>query len=115
MLGPGLLESAYERCLAHELALRRLPFERQRPVPVEYKGVLLECGYRLDFVVNSMLVVEVKAVERLLPVHEAQLLTYLRLTGLGVGLIVNFHCETIKGGLRRLTLKSFPPSRLPVS
>ncbi len=114
-LGPGLLESAYEQCLAHELGLRGLDFDRQRPVPVEYKGIQLACGYRLDFLVEHALVVEVKAVERLLPVHEAQLLTYLRLTGLPAGLLVNFHTDTIKRGLRRLTLKSpFPPSRLPV-
>ena len=113
--GTGLLEAAYEQCLARELGLRGLDFDRQRPVPVEYKGIQLACGYRLDFLVEHALVVEVKAVERLLPVHEAQLLTYLRLTGLPAGLLVNFHTDTIKRGLRRLTLKSpFPPSRLPV-
>src|SRR4051794_9663481 len=81
-LGPGLLESAYERCLCHELSLRGVVFERQRALPLVYKGVQLDCGYRLDIVVAEALVVEVKAVERLLPVHEAQALTYLRLTGL---------------------------------
>ncbi len=112
VLGPGLLESAYEACLAHELALRGLCFERQKTLPVSYKGVRLECGYRMDFVVRAELVVEVKAVERLLPVHEAQLISYLRLTRLPAGLLVNFHAETIRRGLRRLTLKLpvLPPS-----
>ena len=92
-------------------------FERQKAVPVEYKGVRLACGYRVDFVIDEELILEIKAVERLQPVHEAQLLTYLRLTGIGTGLLVNFHAETIRRGLRRLTLpsKSSPPPRLPVS
>lgn len=109
MLGPGLLESAYQACLAHEFAVRGLGFEREEPLPVRYKGVSLECGYRLDFVVNAELVVEVKAVERLLPVHVAQVIGYLRLTGIRAGLLVNFHTETIQRGLRRLELpqKSF--------
>ena len=110
VLGPGLLESAYEACLAHELTLRRLGFERQKALPVSYKGVDLECGYHMDFVVCGELVVELKAVERLLPVHEAQLISYLRLTRLPAGLLVNFHMETIRRGLRRLTLK---PPNLP--
>ncbi len=105
-LGPGLLESAYEACLAHELTLRRLSFERQVPLPVIYKGVQLECGYRMDFVVCQELVVELKAVERLLPVHEAQLISYLRLTRVPAGLLVNFHVEAIRRGLRRLSLHS---------
>jgi GxxExxY protein len=102
-LGPGLLESAYEQCLAHELSLRGLPFERQRPVLVAYKGFELEYGYRLDFVVAGVLVLEIKAVERLAPIHEAQLLTYLKLTGLRTGMLINFNAETLKRGLRRLT------------
>jgi GxxExxY protein len=115
-LGPGLLESAYELCLAHELEVRGLRIERQRPVPLRYKGIWLDCGYRLDLVVNEALVVEIKAVDRLLPVHQAQLLTYLKLTQLRVGLLVNFHAEVIKNALRRLTLSpNFPSSRLPVS
>jgi GxxExxY protein len=104
-LGPGLLESAYERCLAHELELGKIPFQRQVPVRVTYKGIVLDHGYRLDFVVAKVLVVEVKAVESLAPIHEAQLLTYLRLTQLPVGLLVNFHAPKIGHGLRRLTLK----------
>jgi GxxExxY protein len=113
-VGPGLLESVYEQCLALEFGLRGLSFERQKPLPVAYKGSQLEIGYRLDFVVEGQLVVEIKAVEQLLPVHQAQLLTYLRLTRLTTGLLVNFHAETIRRGLRRLTLNpslpAFPPS-----
>jgi GxxExxY protein len=104
LVGPGLLESVYERCLACELRLRGLRFERQRAVPLEYKGIDLECGYRLDFVVEETLVVEVKAVDALLPIHQAQLLTYLRLAGLRTGLLVTFREAVLKNGLRRLTL-----------
>jgi GxxExxY protein len=115
-LGPGLLESAYEQCLAHELGLRQLHFQRQQLLPVVYKGRRLDAGYRLDFVVEGHLIVELKAVENLLPIHEAQLITYLRLTGISAGLLVNFHAESIQRGLRRvvLTPKSFASSRLPV-
>jgi len=114
-LGPGLLESAYEECVAHELGMRRLRFERQRAVPLEYKGIQLDCVYRLDLVVEDAIVVEIKAVDQLLPIHKAQLLTYLRLTGYGVGLLVNFRENILSAGLRRLTLtQTFPSSRLPV-
>ena len=116
-LGPGLLESAYEQCLAYELSLRRFRCERQRPVPVTYKGVRLHCGYRLDIVIKDKFIVEVKAVERLLPIHQAQVLTYLKLTGLPVALLVNFNVAVLKDGLRRLTRKpdpTFLSSRLPV-
>ena len=116
-LGPGLLESTYEVCLAHELSLRGLRCERQRPLPVNYKGVRLDCGYRIDLVVADTFLVELKAVERLTPVHEAQALTYLKLTGLPVALLVNFNVTTLKHGLRRLTRKSnlpFLSSCLPV-
>src|SRR5438270_742054 len=102
VLGPGLLESTYEACLAHELSLRRLRFERQRPVAVHYKGIIIDCGYRLDIVVHDQIVIELKAVERLLPIHTAQLLTYLKLTELPVGLLVNFNVGILKDGLRRL-------------
>jgi GxxExxY protein len=112
-LGPGLLESAYEECVAHELALRGLRFERQRPVPLEYKGIKLDCGYRLDLVVEQDLVLEIKSVDKLLPIHEAQLLTYLKLTKLRTGLLVNFRETALKKGLRRLTLP--PTPRLPDS
>ena len=116
-LGPGLLESTYELCLAHELSLRGLSFERQRPVPVNYKGLLLDCGYRLDVVVTDTLLNELKSVGQLTAVHEAQTLTYLKLTGLPVALLVNFNVTILKQGLRRLTRKSDPvflSSCLPV-
>ena len=114
-LGPGLLESVYEECVAYELGLRGIRFERQRDVPLVYKGYELEYGYRLDLVVEEAIIVEIKSVERLLPIHQAQLLTYMRLTELRVGLLVNFHESILKHGLRRLTLSSdFPSPRLPV-
>ncbi len=101
-LGPGLLESAYEECLCHELHLRRISFNRQVPLPVEYKGSNLDCGYRIDVIVEDKLVLELKSVEHVLPVHEAQLLTYLKLTGKRVGLIINFHVTTlVRGGIVR--------------
>jgi GxxExxY protein len=103
-LGPGLLESAYEACLGHELALRQIAFERQVPLPVSYKGVHLDCGYRLDLVVNGQLVVELKAVEHLEPIHEAQLLTYLRLSRKRVGLLINFNVALLKQGIVRRIL-----------
>jgi GxxExxY protein len=101
-LGPGLLESAYEQCLCHELSLMGLRFARQRPLPVTYKGAMLDCGYRLDVVVEEKLILELKAVEHLLPIHEAQVLTYLKLTVLDVGLLVNFNTPVLRGGIRRL-------------
>lgn len=102
-LGPGLLESAYEACVAHELALCGLRFERQIPLPVIYKGVPVPTGYRVDFIVERRVVLELKAVAQLLPVHEAQVLTYLKLSGYTVGLLINFHVPALRrGGLRRL-------------
>jgi GxxExxY protein len=103
-LGPGLLESAYEECLGHELALRGVTFERQRPLPVEYKGIKLECCYRLDLLVENAVVVEIKAVSEIEPVHEAQLLTYLRLGGWKTGLLINFNVPVLKNGIRRRVL-----------
>jgi GxxExxY protein len=102
--GPGLLESAYEECLCHELALGGIAFQRQVELPVQYKGVLLDCGYRLDIVVEDRLIVELKAVEELMPVHHAQLLTYLKLTGKRVGLLINFNVELLKDGIIRRVL-----------
>jgi GxxExxY protein len=90
-LGPGLLESAYEECLCHELHLRGLAFRRQVPLPVEFKGIHLDCGYRMDILVEESVILELKCVEHVLAVHEAQLLTYLKMTGKRVGLIINFH------------------------
>lgn len=112
-LGPGLLESAYEHCLAHELALRGLRVQRQVPLPLRYKGLALDCGYRLDLVVEGLVVLEIKAMDHLLPVHEAQLITYLRLMRLPVGLLVNFHVPFLKQGLRRLVNRTLPPSLPP--
>lgn len=103
-LGPGLLESAYEECLAHEMRLRSLGFERQLPLPVAYKGVKMDCGYRLDCVVEKAVVLELKAVEALLPIHEAQLLTYLKLGGWTVGLLINFNVPILKKGIKRIVL-----------
>jgi GxxExxY protein len=104
VLGPGLLESAYEVALCRELALRGLPFERQKELPVEYRDVRLDAGYRLDVVVDGRVIVEVKSVERCVPIHEAQLLTYLKLSGLRVGLLLNFNVRVLKEGLKRLVL-----------
>lgn len=103
-LGPGLLESAYESCLCHELKLRNIEFERQKTLPLRYKGMDLECGYRLDLLVASMVVVEIKATESLLPIHEAQMLTYLKIGGWHVGLLINFNVVVLKKGIRRLVL-----------
>jgi len=101
-LGPGLLESAYEACLAYELGQRRVRFERQKTVPVVYKGQRLDCGYRMDLLVEEKVVVEVKAVEQLTNVHKAQLLSYLKLSGCNVGLLMNFNVEVLAKGLRRM-------------
>ena len=101
-LGPGLLESAYEECTCYELTEAGLVVRRQVPLPVVYKGVKLDCGYRIDAVVEEVVVLEFKTVERLLPIHEAQLLSYLKLTGLKVGLLINFHVPVLKDGLKRL-------------
>jgi len=103
-LGPGLLESTYERCLATELGLGGLSYRRQCELPVEYKGEVLECGYRLDFLIEESLVLELKSVEALNAVHEAQVLTYIKLAGVGVGLLVNFNVLRLKDGLRRFVL-----------
>jgi GxxExxY protein len=103
-LGPGLLESAYEQALAHEFSLRQIAFERQKPLPVDYKGIRLDCGYRLDFVVAQMVVVEIKAIEVLLPIHQAQLLSYLKLGGWKLGLLINFHAPLLRDGIKRIAL-----------
>ena len=103
-LGPGLLESTYEMCLCRELSIRGLRFERQVPISVEYKGVKLDCGYRADLVVESVILVELKAIDSLLSIHEAQLLSYLKLSGLKIGLLINFNVELLKHGIRRRVL-----------
>ena len=101
MSGPGLLESAYQECLSRELTVRGIPFEREYPLPLEYKGIRLPCGYRLDLLVAGAVVVEVKSIESLAPIHEAQLLTYLRLGGWRIGLLINFNVPLLKQGIRR--------------
>jgi GxxExxY protein len=103
-LGPGLLESVYEAALCRELWLRRVAFERQVPIRLEYKGVLLNAAVRLDLVVEECIVVEVKAAEKLIPIHESQLLTYLKATGYQVGLLLNFNVHLLRSGVRRLLL-----------
>jgi GxxExxY protein len=100
-LGPGLLESAYEECLSRELMLSGIAYERQKPVPVVYKGVKLECGYRIDLLVEHRIVVELKAIDEMGPIHEAIILTYLKLAGKEVGLLINFHVSVLKDGIRR--------------
>jgi GxxExxY protein len=101
-LGPGLLESAYEECLAHELSLARICFERQVPLPITYRSIQLDCGYRLDFLVDRTVVLELKALESLQPIHEAQLLTYLKLGGWPIGLLINFNVPVLKKGIKRM-------------
>jgi len=101
-LGPGLLESAYSTCICKELDLRGIPYEKEKPLPIDYKGIKLDCGYRLDLLVANQLIVELKACESLQPIHQAQLLTYLKLTGIKVGLLINFNVPILKEGIRRL-------------
>ncbi|NVN90318.1 MAG: GxxExxY protein [Desulfuromonadales bacterium] len=102
ILGPGLLESAYEECLCRELSLRSIPYIRQVVLPLEYKGIHIDCAYRIDILVDDCLILEIKATTRIKPVHEAQLLTYLRLKRVWLGLLINFNVPVLKDGLRRL-------------
>ncbi len=104
-LGPGLLESAYEECLSYELTQGAMNFQRQVALPIVYKDVRLDCGYRIDLIVERSVVVELKTVEKLAPIHEAQLLTYLKLSGIRTGLILNFHTPVLREGIRRMSLK----------
>jgi GxxExxY protein len=104
VMGPGLLESVYERCLCHELKLRDLAHERQKPLPVVYKGVALDDPLFLDVVVQQEVILELKAVERLLPIHEAQLLTYMKLSGIRRGLLINFNVRLLKDGVKRFVV-----------
>jgi len=101
-LGPGLLESTYEACLAHELEHCGIEFDRQKALPVVYRGLKLDCGYRLDLLVEGQVVVELKAVDRLAPIHTAQVLSYLKLSGCRIGLLINFNVKLLKNGIRRL-------------
>jgi GxxExxY protein len=104
-LGPGLLEAVYEECLCYELARRSIPFERQKPIPVIYKGAKLDCGYRVDIEVSGRVIVEIKAIASIAPVHDAVMLTYLRLSGCKIGLLINFHCAVLKDGIKRYVWK----------
>ena len=103
-LGPGLLESAYRRCMAQELSLAAIPFEVEKPIPLQYKDVSLDCGMRLDMLVGDRLIVELKAVEQLLAVHQAQLLTYMKISNVRIGILINFNSRVLRDGLRRLVL-----------
>ena len=103
-LGPGLLESAYEQCLAHELARNGTPFKLQYPQPVEYKGIQLDCGYRIDLLVDEQLILELKSADKLTGIHEAQLLTYMRLSSVKAGLLINFNVTKLKDGIKRFVL-----------
>jgi GxxExxY protein len=103
-LGPGLLESVYEKCLCHEIDRARIPFRRQAPLPVSYDDVLLDCGYIADIIVDSQVILELKSVERILPLHESQLLTYLRLSSCRIGLLINFNTVSLSDGVKRCVL-----------
>ena len=99
-----MLESAYEQCLAHELRLNRIPFELQKSMPVDYKGALIDCGYRLDLLVDGKLIVELKAVVAFEPIHAAQILTYLKLAGIKTGMLINFNARLLRDGIKRFVL-----------
>lgn len=103
-LGPGLLESTYEQCLAHELTLNNIKFQLQQALPVEYKSIRLECGYRIDMIVENSLIVELKSAEEIKGIHEAQVLTYMKLSGIRTGLLINFNVKLLKDGIRRFIL-----------
>jgi GxxExxY protein len=103
-LGPGLLESTYRQCLAYELSHAQIPFQMEVPLPVRYKHVLLDCAYRTDLLVGGDLIVEVKSVETLLPIHQAQILTYMRLAKIPIGLLINFNVTKLQGGIKRFVL-----------
>ena len=113
--GPGLLESVYEECLCYEFSQLRLSFQRQVPLPVLYKGIKLDCGYKMDLVVEDAIILELKSVEQLLPVHSAQLLTYMKLAGKQVGLLMNFNEPVLRRGLKRMVNDYAEPRRLGVS
>ncbi len=104
ILGPGLLESAYETCLIHELRLKKLRVESQKPLPIFYKGAMFDCGYRLDLMVENQVILEIKSVSSLLPIYDAQLLSYLKLSNCKMGLLLNFNVKMTKSGIRRLRI-----------
>jgi GxxExxY protein len=103
-LGPGLLESTYEQCLAHELKNLKIPFQLQHALPVKYKGVKIDCGYRIDMLVDDKIIVELKSVDSILPIHQAQLLTYMKLSAVRIGLLMNFNVKFMKTGIKRMVL-----------
>ena len=103
-LGPGLLESTYEQCLAYELNQANIPFKLQVELPVKYKEIRLDCGYRIDLCVDDRLIVELKSVDQLMPIHEAQILTYMKRAGVSIGLLINFNVTVLKSGVRRFVL-----------
>lgn len=103
-LGPGLLESTYEQCLAYELKRSNISFKLQHPLPLEYKGVKLDCGYRIDMLIDNKVIVELKSVDSILPIHQAQLLTYMKLSGVGIGLLMNLNVKYMKTGIKRMVL-----------
>ena len=103
-LGPGLMESAYQQCLAHEFSLNHIAFKMEVPFPVHYKDVHLDCGYRLDFLIEDQIILELKSVDRLMPIYEAQILTYLKLAGIKQGFLINFNVIRLKEGLKSLVL-----------
>ena len=103
-LGPGLLESTYEHCLAHEMKVNNINFKLQHPVAIEYKGVLLDCGYRVDILVEERLILELKSVEEIKGIHEAQLLTYMKLAEIRTGLLINFNVKRLQNGIKRFVL-----------
>ena len=104
ILGPGLLESTYQQCLAHEFRLKGIAFKLEHPLPVEYKGISLDCGYRIDILAEDKLIIELKAVEEIKGIHKAQLLTYLKLSGISTGLLINFNVERLKDGIQRFKI-----------
>ena len=103
-LGPGLLESAYQQCLAYELSKKQIPFKIEHEIPVQYKEIRMDCGFRADIIVDNCLLLELKAVEKLLNIHEAQLLTYMKLSGIQLGLLINFNVRLLKNGIKRMIL-----------
>ena len=103
-LGPGLLESTYEQCLAYELKAAGMRFKLQHPLPVEYKNIKLDCGYRIDVFIEDRIIVELKSVDKILPIHQAQLLTYMKLSNISIGLLINFNVKYLKDGIKRMVL-----------
>ncbi len=112
-LGPGLLELAYEECLCKELEIRDIAFERQKPLPVAYKGIALDCGYKLDVVVEGKVILELKSVNKFEPIHDAQLLTYLKLADLKLGILINFNVPVLKDGIKRIVNNPCLPTGRP--